>query len=101
MDFPMHENEMLVWFLGTLVLAFLIFYRQQLHRLPNSLLLLIAYLAVWISWTATNLEHLFFYQFFNVVEHIGYALNGVLMLSWCCFAFVLQSRGQHQHDYHD
>lgn len=83
MDFPLHENEILVLLLGTVVLGFLLLYRKELRRLPASGWLFAAYVAVWTAWAATNLEHLVLYTFFNVLEHIGYALNGVLLLAWC------------------
>jgi len=98
MDFPFHENELMVWLLGTAVLAFLLMYRHQLRRLPASGILLSAYLAAWVAWTATNLEHVFWYQPFNIIEHVGYALNGVLLLSWCWFAFRHGKLQLHAHD---
>ncbi len=97
-DFPMHENEILVWLLGTVVLGFLLTYRHELRRLPASSLLFAAYVAAWMGWTATNLEHVFLYQFFNVLEHIGYAANGALLLAWCWFAFKHRNAEFHAHD---
>jgi hypothetical protein len=87
MEMPLHENEILVWLLGTVVLSFLHIYREQINHLPSPRLLFAAYVSVWTSWTSTNLEHLFFYEFFNVLEHTGYALNGILLLAWCSLAF--------------
>jgi len=81
----MHENEILVWLLSTIVLGIMFFYRQPLRQLPYSSLLMAAFLANWCAWLTTNLEEFFLYQIFNVLEHIGYALNGVLMLIWCWF----------------
>lgn len=87
MDFPLHENELMVWMLGSVVLVFLLMYRKELRRLPASALLFTAYVSVWLAWSATNLEHVFWYRSFNIIEHVGYALNGVLLLCWCWFAF--------------
>ena len=98
MDFPMHENEVLVWLLGSVVLGFLVMYREQLRRLPASGILFAAYVAVWLAWTATNLEHLFWYQPFNVIEHIAYAANGMLLLLWCWFAFRHGNPEPHAYD---
>ena len=98
MDFPLHENEILVWLLGTIVLVFLLSYRKDLRRLPASGLLFAAYVAAWVGWTATNLEHVVFYQYFNVIEHIGYALNGVLLMLWCWFAFRNRISEPHAYD---
>lgn len=79
----MHENELFVLLLGTLVLVFVVIYRARLKRLPKAGWLFCAFAAVWVAWIATVVEHLFFSTFFNVIEHIGYALNGVLLLVWC------------------
>ena len=98
MDFPLHENEILVWLLGTVVLGFLLLYRIALRRLPASGLLFAAYVAAWVGWTATNLEHLFLYEFFNIVEHIGYMLNGLALLAWCWFAFKDRNPQRHAYD---
>lgn len=79
----MHENEILVFLLGTVVWAFIALYRQRLQGLPALGWLFASYAALWGAWLATNLEHLWFAQLFNLVEHAGYALNGLLLLVWC------------------
>lgn len=79
----MHENELFVLCLGTLVMIFIGFYRAQFGRLPAAFWLLSAFAALWMAWVATVLEHLFWPVFFNVVEHVGYAANAVLLLLWC------------------
>ena len=69
--------------LGTMVLIFVIFYRTQFGRLPAVTWLFASFLAVWVAWVATILEHLVFPTFFNVLEHLGYAANGILLFVWC------------------
>lgn len=98
MDFPMHENEILVWMLGSIVLGFLVMYRTELRRLPASGWLFAAYVAAWLAWSATNLEHVLLYRFFNIAEHMAYALNGVLLLCWCWFAFRHGNPEPHAYD---
>ncbi|MEZ5506273.1 MAG: hypothetical protein R3F47_07300 [Gammaproteobacteria bacterium] len=98
MDFPLHENEILVWLLGTVVLGIILLYRKELRRLPARHWLFAAYVSVWTAWSATNLEHVLFYQFFNVLEHIGYALNGVLLLTWCWLALRNGNQTPHAYD---
>lgn len=98
MDFPLHENELMVWILGSVVLVFLLVYRNELRRLPARALLFTAYLFLWIAWAATNLEHLFWYRLFNVVEHVAYALNAVVLLAWCWFAFTPEKDSRYAHD---
>lgn len=81
----MHENELFVLCLGTLVLIFIGFYRAQFNRLPAASWLLAAFLALWVAWVATVLEHIALPVFFNLVEHTGYAANAVLLVLWCWF----------------
>lgn len=82
-EYRMHENELFVLCLGTLVLLFIGIYRTEFSRLPAAHWLFAAFLAIWFAWVATVLEHLMFPFFFNVVEHLGYAANAVLLLLWC------------------
>lgn len=79
----MHENELFVLCLGTLVLLFVGLNRAAFSRLPAANWLLAAFFAIWVGWIATVLEHVMFPVFFNVVEHLGYAANAVLLLLWC------------------
>ena len=92
----MHENELFVLCLGTMVLIFLFFYRTQVTRLPASSWLFASFFAVWIAWFATVMEHVTWPLFFNVLEHLGYAANGVLLLVWCWLG--LKNGKAHAHD---
>lgn len=92
----MHENEILVLLLGSVVFGFVIRYQKRLKRLPTYKVLLSAFIAVYIAWLATNLEHLAFPQFFNYLEHIGYFANGMLLLTWC---YLGMKNGFH-HEHH-
>jgi hypothetical protein len=78
----MHENELFVLCLGTLVLLFIALNRAAFSR-PAANGLLAAFVALWVAWIATVLEHVMFPVIFNVVEHLGYATNAVLLLLWC------------------
>lgn len=79
----MHENEILVLLLASCVLGFTLVYRKQLHILPAYKLLLAAFVSAWLAWVATVVEHLAWPELFNVLEHLGYCLNGLLLLAWC------------------
>lgn len=79
----MHENELFILCLGTLVMIFIGAYRAQFARLPAVSWLLTAFSALWIAWVATVLEHVALPVFFNLVEHVGYAANAVLLFIWC------------------
>ena len=81
----MHENEIIVLILGFPVLIFARLYRSQLGRLPTFPLLLIAYVTIFVGWCATLLEHLFWPDFLNTVEHLGYMFNGIILMFWTWF----------------
>lgn len=79
----MHENEILVWILGTITLIFMVVVRAQLMRLPAAPWLFASFIAAWMGWIATNLEHLLWPQLFNWLEHAAYMINAGLLLNWC------------------
>lgn len=91
----MHENELFVLCLGTVVLFFIFFYRAQFRRLPAAAWLLASFASLWGAWLATVFEHFVFPVFFNVLEHFGYAANGLLLLAWCWFGFKNGRRDAH------
>lgn len=92
----MHENEVMVLLLGTAVLGFIFVFRAQLKFLPAAKWLFASYAAVWVAWCATVVEHFIFPTVFNVLEHTGYALNGVLLFAWCWFG--MRNGKGHTHD---
>lgn len=81
----MHEHELIVLLLGTLVLGLIFVYRTHLSRLPAVNWLLASFFALWVAWSSSVLEHLFLPGVFNLIEHMGYAANGLLFLAWCWF----------------
>lgn len=92
----MHEHELLVFILGTIVWGFIALYRHSLQSLPAVVWLYASYTALWLAWAATNLEHFFWPHLFNIVEHIGYAANGLLLFVWCWYC--MKNNGMLQHD---
>lgn len=92
----MHENEIFVFILGTIVWGFIGLYRHSLQGLPAVGWLYASYAALWLAWGATNLEHLILARFFNILEHLGYFANGLLLFAWCWFG--MRNRGAMHHD---
>lgn len=77
------ENEAVTLLLGVITLAFLIAKREEVRRLPDSKMLLLAFAAGIIAWTATVLEGIVLPQTFNIIEHTSYAASSVLIGLWC------------------
>lgn len=81
----MHENEIIVFVLGSVVLLFVLVYRRIVRQLPKASWLIAAFSAIWLAWLATNLEHVIWPKFFNFIEHLAYLLNGAALFAWCCW----------------
>lgn len=79
----LNQNEVIVFLIALGVIWFLCIFKEHLNELRQPKLLLSAFAMLVLAWLATNLEHLFAYTFFNTVEHLSYALNGVLLALWC------------------
>jgi len=77
------ENEVVTFLLGTGVLIFILASRSQLRRLPASRLHIAAFLTLLAGWGLTIVEGFFWRDFFNVVEHLCYAISSVLLAAWC------------------
>lgn len=78
-----HENEILLWLFGAIVLVFLLLNYRDLRRLPAINILFASYCVVLLAWTATNIEHVFWPQVFNVIEHAAYLISSLFLLVWC------------------
>jgi len=81
------DNELFNAVLAFAVLVFLLTQRRQLSRLPKRMILLSSYGILLAGWVATILEGLFWPNILNTVEHISYALGGLLFSLWCWVAF--------------
>lgn len=92
----MHENEILVLLFGSAILIFILLFREQLQRLPSAAWLIASFFCAWLAWLATVLEHLWSPTLFNLIEHLGYALNGIFLLVWCWFGLrTVKQRAHH------
>lgn len=77
------ENEAVTLLLGALALAFLIAKREEVRRLPDSTMLLLAFATGFVAWFATVAEGIALPQVFNIIEHTSYAASSVLIGLWC------------------
>lgn len=84
----MSNNEILVFLLGALVLAFIVWYRAPINRLPGAAWLLASFLSACLAWAATIVEELYLPDLFNTIEHLAYLANGSLLLAWCWFGVL-------------
>jgi len=88
------EAEVVMLFLGVVVLLFMVLRWSQFKQLPKSVLLLLGFSILLASWAATVLEGLFAedsfsYQFFNYLEHCANMVSAGIIVWWIRRAFVL------------
>jgi len=82
-----HENEIVMLFIGGCVLILILKYRSPLKRLPASNLLLAGYFMLLAGWALTVLEEFFWKGLLNTLEHLSYAGSSLLVLLWCWMVF--------------
>ena len=83
----LQDNELFNAVLAFVVLVFLFTQLRRLPRIRKRMILLFAYGILFAGWVATILEGAFWPNVLNTVEHICYALGGLLFSVWCWVAF--------------
>jgi hypothetical protein len=76
------EREVLNLVLGLVIVLVSTLKREVFRSLPGHRRL--AWAGAWlvVAWTATVIEHLAFFVFFDVVEHLAYGAAAVALTSW-------------------
>ncbi len=78
----MEEREVATLALGVVVAIVTLARRRSLSELPSVGYLLGAGGCLLVAWTATVLEHIFYAQALNVIEHAAYAAQSLLLVGW-------------------
>lgn len=76
------ERELLNFALGLAIFLVSILKREVFQSLPAHRLLAAAGAFLLVAWTATVLEHLVLFTFFDAVEHLAYFASAVALTSW-------------------
>lgn len=78
------ENEIIVWILavGALIFFWIPVNRARLKPVPFRGCMYAIFVTLFIAWTATIIEGFLAPNFFNILEHAGYALSAVLAVYW-------------------
>ncbi len=79
---PFDAREITVLISAVFVCACSIRFRADLQRVPSWQLLNAAMACLVVGGLATVLEHFAAYTFFNVVEHVAYFLQSLVLASW-------------------
>jgi hypothetical protein len=75
-------NEIVMFFIGLGVWIFTFFHRADLRHLPEPGIILAAFYSLVVSIAATVLEGFFWFDFFNLAEHVCLTISSVLMAVW-------------------
>lgn len=87
-----HENEIVMLFLCTGVLLFVIFNRKKLIKYKKWNMLYMSFLLFFIACVSTVLEGFLFEGIFNHTEHFCYAGSGIVLVIWCFKIFMKKDR---------
>lgn len=83
MEPGLKQTEILMLLVGLAALLFLGLNWRRLAHVPHRRLIAAAVASLAVAWLATNLEELLWRDFFNLIDHLGYALFGALICLWC------------------
>lgn len=88
----LHERELVILLIDLVTVAFLLWQRRMLVRIPHYKTLVAAFAALLVTRISTNLEEVFevvdpanalLLNSMNLLEHGTMALFSVLLLCWC------------------
>lgn len=80
--------EVVLLLLGIFVLVFILANKDLIKHIPSSELLISGFLMFFISWILTNLEHIFWYEILNLLEHTFQLIGIVIITIWCWIVFI-------------
>lgn len=78
----MKENEVVMLLLSLCVLVFIVLNIKSIVKIRHWQILLGAYISLVTASISTNLESYFYSDIYNMIEHISYAISGLLILVW-------------------
>jgi hypothetical protein len=89
----MKISEIITLLTGCGVGMFLIANLPGLRKLPSYRIILASCTVFLLSWVVTNLEEIFYREFFNNIEHFLYSAGSVLLALWC-WSVIFGHRGE-------
>ena len=94
-----YENEVIMFMLGLGVLIFVVLNYFHLKRIPSFGVLLVGFCILVVAWWLTVLEGFFreasfWYSSVNFLEHLCYAVSGIVVAIWCWSAFGRVKEGR-------
>jgi hypothetical protein len=91
----LYDNEIVMLILGSAVFLFVQLNLAKIGRITSWKWLMLAFYLLMAGWLFTVLEGVFMEYYFNILEHVSYALSALAMAIWCRMA-TLAGKGEVQ-----
>lgn len=78
----LYDNEIVMLILGSAVFLFVQFSKSKIRRIMAWKGLMLAFYFLMAGWLFTILEGVFLEYYFNILEHVSYALSALVMAFW-------------------
>ena len=76
-------NEIVMLVIGIAVFTFSLVYAEEVKRIPQWTILLLAFYILLVAWTVTIVEGFFWATALNYLEHLCYVCSSLLLVVWC------------------
>ena len=90
----MYEDELIMLILGCGISLLLGLNYSFIKHFPFSKYLFFAFYLLLLAWLFTILEGFWLSSFFNLIEHMAYAISAVLVSLWCYLALYKRDEVQ-------
>ena len=82
-----HENEIAMLLFGFGILVFTSINQKKLRSIPSWKYFITGFYVLLAGWVFTIVEGFFWNNFFNILEHLSYAVSSVILAAWCFKSF--------------
>jgi len=83
----MEEREIISLIIACLVMGFLAFEWRRLNRIPNFGILFSCFAFLFVSWSLSVFEALFFKELLNFCQHLASGISGICLGIWCWLVY--------------
>ena len=89
-----YENEFAMLVISLCVGVFIFLHYTTLRRVPGFVLLVLSFGSLAAASVFTIIEGFAAEEFWNIAEHLGYALSGFFLFLWCAIMFGIKVEGE-------
>ena len=81
------QNELITFLVGLGAALYILANYSRFRTIPNFRFLFTAYFALLTGWALTIIEGFVLQNFFNILEHLSYAVCSIMIALWCRVTF--------------